>query len=87
MLTCKQTSHLVSDRLDRKLRLRERLAVRLHLWVCDRCRAFERQLRFVRFALRRGARDGFLPVDKPLSPEGKERIRRALRERGEDRTD
>ncbi|MEJ2344501.1 MAG: zf-HC2 domain-containing protein [Gammaproteobacteria bacterium] len=86
MLTCKQTSRLVSEGLDRKLRLQERIGVRLHLWICKRCRRFERQLRFLRRVLRVGAYEGSFPVEKPLPPEVAERIRRVLRDRGSDDT-
>lgn len=84
MLTCKQTSQLVSEGLDRKLRLRERIRLRLHLWMCQRCRRFERQLRFLRRVLRSGAREGAFPVEKRLPPGAAERIRRALRNQEND---
>lgn len=85
MLTCKQASHLVSERHDRKLNWRERAALRIHLWICDNCKRFERQLHFIQHALRKGQQEGHLPVDKPLPPESAERIRKALHERSEDR--
>lgn len=80
MLTCKQATHLLSQRLDRKLSRRERLALRLHVWICRNCRRFERQLHFIRHALHRGMQEQQLPVDKPLPQEGKDRIRQALRD-------
>lgn len=84
MLSCKETSRLVSEGLDRKLSLRERLAVRVHLWICNNCRGFEKQLHFLRYALRKGNNAACLPAEKSLPPEGKERIRQALKERRED---
>lgn len=53
MLNCKQTSLLVSQSLDRKLNWRERMAVRLHLWICVYCRRFMQQLLAMRVALKR----------------------------------
>jgi len=50
MLSCKETAVLVSRAQDLQLSWGERLAVRLHLFVCDGCRQFVRQLRFLRAA-------------------------------------
>ena len=44
MLSCKQASHLLSQSLDRRLTLRERIALRFHLAICDFCRRFSQQL-------------------------------------------
>ena len=52
-LSCKETTRLVSEGLDRRLGLAERLAVRLHLLVCDGCANFSRQVAFLRKAVRR----------------------------------
>lgn len=59
MLNCKEVSQVVSQGLDRRLGLGERLAVRLHLAICSGCRAFERQMAFLRKAVKRlpGAAD------------------------------
>jgi len=53
MLTCRETSRLLSEGADRYLSRRERLAVRLHLWMCAPCRRFEVQLRWLREAVGR----------------------------------
>jgi hypothetical protein len=78
MITCKQASHLVSERHDRKLNWRERLALRLHLWICANCQRFERQLNYIKHALHTGRQEGQLPAEKTLPPESAERIRKAL---------
>ena len=82
MLTCKQTARLVSMSYDKRLSWRERLAVRLHLLVCDACRNFARQMRFLREVTRRFAREQ-PEIDQRvrLSPEALERITRALKRR------
>lgn len=80
MITCKEATHLVSQRLDRSLSRRERIALRFHVWLCRNCRRFERQLQFLRNTLRRGLQEGQLPINKPLSSEGKNRIRQALQQ-------
>ena len=51
--TCKEASRIVSQGLDRRLGFGERIAVRVHLAVCSGCRAFERQMEFLRTAVRR----------------------------------
>ena len=50
MLTCKEVSHLVSEGLDRKLGLGERVALRLHLAICQGCTNFSKQMEFLRRA-------------------------------------
>jgi hypothetical protein len=52
MLSCKQTTELLSQGQDRKLGLREKIALRLHLAICDGCRNFRRQMNFLRRACR-----------------------------------
>ena len=53
MLSCKDTSELVSRSMDEELSWRERVAVRLHLLVCGACRQFTAQMAFLRRAARR----------------------------------
>lgn len=54
---CKQTSQLLSQAQDRPLGFTERLRMRLHLAICNRCRRVSTQFDFLRAALRR-YRDG-----------------------------
>jgi hypothetical protein len=49
--TCKQASALLIAREDRALPLVERLALRLHLAICEACPRFERQLLTMRNAM------------------------------------
>ncbi|PPK68628.1 putative zinc finger protein [Methylobacter tundripaludum] len=53
MRSCRNISALVSQGMDKKLSLRERFAVRMHLMMCTRCRNFQSQSRFIRKAARR----------------------------------
>jgi hypothetical protein len=53
MLPCREVSRLVSQGLDRALGLGERVALRLHFVICEGCRNFNRQMRFLRRAMRR----------------------------------
>jgi hypothetical protein len=56
MMNCKQATRMVSAGLDRKLALSERLALRVHLFLCERCTHFARQSRFLRQAAQAAAR-------------------------------
>ena len=53
MLTCKETSVLLSQAQDRPLGLGERLRLKLHLLVCAGCTNFSRQLKLIRAAIHR----------------------------------
>jgi len=53
ILNCKHTSELLSQAQDRSLTSVEKFRLRLHLLLCDGCRNFNRQLEFMRAALRR----------------------------------
>jgi predicted anti-sigma-YlaC factor YlaD len=64
LLTCKEASMVVSQGLDRKLTLWERLALRLHLALCDACRNFVRQANFMRRAMKRLVEDSTSPQQK-----------------------
>jgi len=57
MRSCRDISALVSQGLDKKLSLSERISVRLHLLICSRCRNFQTQAQFLRKAARRYADD------------------------------
>jgi hypothetical protein len=52
ILSCKEVTRLVSEGQDRRLGLRERLALRLHFAICEGCRNVNGQLAFLRRALR-----------------------------------
>jgi len=81
MLTCKDASRLVSEAQERRLGFRERWGLHLHLWICDNCRRFERQIRLLRQALHTLARREETDTQGPeLSPAARERIRKALAE-------
>jgi hypothetical protein len=53
MISCKHATELMSQGMDRRLSLRERLRLRLHLFVCVGCRNTSRHFRFIREAIRR----------------------------------
>ncbi len=79
MLSCKETSLLVSQSLDRRLSWRERIALRMHLLVCDACRSFADQAAFLRTAARRFGRGANASEQPRLSSSARKRIARELR--------
>lgn len=50
--TCKEVTALVIAREDRALPLAERLALRLHMAMCQACPTFERQVLTMRNAMK-----------------------------------
>ena len=52
MLSCKGASRLVSQGLDRNLGFGERIALRVHLAICDGCTNFKSQVAFLRRAVK-----------------------------------
>ena len=74
--TCKETSVLVTQSMDRRLTWGESFGMRIHLAVCVNCARFMRQMHLLREWL--GHEDE--AVQPGLSDEGRERIARKLRE-------
>ena len=58
MLSCKETTRLLSQGEDRKLAFGERLALRAHLAICNGCRNVKAQFRFLRLAMKSLSQDG-----------------------------
>jgi len=58
MLSCKETTRLLSQGEDRKLAFGERVALRVHLAICDGCRNVRAQFHFLRSAVNSLSRDG-----------------------------
>ncbi len=52
MRTCKEVTAMVVARDDRDLKLADRLALRMHMAICDACPLFERQMLTMRNGLR-----------------------------------
>jgi hypothetical protein len=58
MLSCRETTRLLSQGEDRKLAFGERVALRVHLAICKGCRNVNAQFQFLRVAMNSIARDG-----------------------------
>lgn len=53
ILSCMEATRLVSQGLDRRLGFGERVALRVHLAICDGCTSFKKQTAFLRKAMQR----------------------------------
>ncbi len=66
--SCKEVARLVVAREDRPLLLRERLALRTHMFICQACPIFENQILTLSSALRQwrnySENDDPMPLDK-----------------------
>lgn len=51
--TCREVTTILVAREDRKLGWNERLALRIHLSICETCPRFERQILTVRHSFQR----------------------------------
>lgn len=79
MLTCKEAAALVSQSIDRRLRLGERWALRLHLLLCHACTRFKHHVGFLRQAAQQyRRRDVSAAAQLRLSTGARTRIQSAL---------
>ncbi|HLN98337.1 MAG TPA: hypothetical protein VK208_07750 [Pyrinomonadaceae bacterium] len=76
---CQQTVATISQSMERSLKLRERVQLKLHLWICAWCQWYLEHLLMIRETAR--ARSSELPeleTAPSLSDEARERIKRKL---------
>jgi len=79
MFKCKEVTRMVSESLDRKLPLYQRIGVRIHLLMCKFCSRFKRQLLFLRETIRLHVERGEdTELSTKLPPEARERIRKSI---------
>lgn len=79
--TCKDTVAVISESFERRLSLRERITLKLHLWICIWCVWYFEHLQIMRGALRLKAEktsDLDARSAPSLSVEARERIKRQL---------
>jgi len=75
--TCKETSELASRAMDQRLPFADRMALRLHLAICENCARFNRQLQEMRRLFRdEAAADDDAPG---LAPDARQRIATELK--------
>lgn len=71
MPSCRETSMLASRALDGRLGIADRLALRLHLAICQNCSQFHRQIQEIRRLFSETATDADAPG---LSSQARQRI-------------
>jgi hypothetical protein len=80
MFNCKEVSRRVSESMDHRLPLYQRMLIRMHLMVCKYCSQFRRQVMFLREICRSHQLDeGAMDTTFNLPPDARERIRQALK--------
>src|SRR5215475_5314417 len=76
--TCKEATRLQSAAMDRKLSKAERFGLRLHLLLCQWCRRYAAQLKFLRSAAHQCEEHLGSELSQGLSPEARQRIKQSL---------
>lgn len=84
MMSCKDMSELISLAQDQRLSIRQKMMLRMHLFFCEACSRFDKQIRFLNRAMENYVQNHSSGDDtkKSLPEDAKERIRRALDEEG-----
>jgi hypothetical protein len=77
MFNCRQMSRLISEGLDRPPSFWERVRLAIHVLGCPPCARFRRAVHWLHGALPAAC------ADTHLSPQARERIRRALEDAGQ----
>ena len=76
---CQQTVQTISQSMERKLSLSERIKVKLHLWICVWCQWYLEHLHIIRDASRaQAAKAPEVMSSATLSNDARERMRRRL---------
>jgi len=75
---CRQMVPLMSESLERRLSIRERVGLRLHLLVCAWCARYLRQIKSLRFILCGQSSQLSAELAPSLADDARERIARAL---------
>lgn len=76
---CQQTVETISQSMERRLTLSERVKLKLHLWICVWCQWYMEHLRLIRDTSRAQAvKAPDVMTNATLSNEARERIRRRL---------
>ena len=87
MLTCESVTRKVSQAQDRKLTLRERIGVKLHLLICYACRCFVRQLTILSAASHQAISENFASDAATLTESARQRIRDNLQNSADKHSD
>ena len=77
---CREASRLQSDALNHPLTPLQRFGLRMHLMLCKWCRRYGKQIRFLRHATHEHPEQMTEASPSTLSPETRQRLKRALRD-------
>lgn len=83
MMSCKEATRLISEDLDHPLPWSKRMAVGMHVLLCNRCAAYRRQLQAITNLLRVArSRGRAMPTHTGpgLTDGARDRIKEALRD-------
>ena len=81
MLSCKEAMRLVSEQLDRKLPLRQRLSLRFHVLMCRACSRYKHQITTLNQSINHRYREGPPSLQHADLPENSlQQIKAALRD-------
>jgi len=75
----KAAARLQSEALDRRLGLRQRIGLRIHLLLCKWCRRYGKQIGFLRSAAHREEEHEHILPRQSLRPDARERIKQRLK--------
>ena len=81
--TCKELAPIMSQSLERKLSLREKIQLKLHIYTCDWCRYYLKQLYMIRKALQLKAQSEIndeTQTTPSLSNDARERLKEKLKQ-------
>ena len=82
MFNCREVTRLVSESIDRKLPLWQRVGIKIHFLMCKLCPEAKRQMLFIKQAMSQFTLESSaLETEVYLSPETRERIKLALKQR------
>lgn len=86
--SCEVVTRMMSDAMDRRLPLKERIQVKLHLMICVWCTRYGEQIVLVRNALRQHpdklTQSGPAPKGSDsLSPDARDRMKKMLGDKGD----
>lgn len=77
--TCQQTVETISQSMERRLTVGERIKLKLHFWICVWCQWYMEHLQIIRDTSRAHVAEASEPMTgETLSSEARERIRRRL---------
>jgi hypothetical protein len=80
--TCDVITQKISESMDHKISLKNRLKIRLHVLFCILCRRYQRQLLMMHTLFEERLQreeENNLPQGATLTPEARERIKQNLR--------